>query len=533
MCECDIPSLGVFIREVITDKQGKQQTNIYFNPSQVMVEEGKLIKSYIKKYDPNRKENEKQILRGELNLGRCAEVCNTSPRFCRKKFCSFLVKSIEIVIHGFKTNSIKYNIKGWQPSIISKIFVLSQTRKVSSKGANNISLLESDPYQILNYALDKNQQQNTSAVTTMNKTLNGLPFISQNLGNFQSNHDIIGAHRIQKEARQDQILQMQHKKQINQLFSQTDKQIENEKNIEQLKLQEQYDLEERQRILQQRSQLRKSLIDQKEQKKLEQSMERDQNKKFEYQFPFHEMPQGHTRSKTLNKTFNITQRDIESNLPLQHGIQEVQHAYRLLKDSHRQVTDKEASQRVVINLDQLRLQKLREKELFQQKLKEGRTQYEITEQAKRSNLHQTQEVLKQQIKANQQMRQQQKYFDKSYTSGIQWMDSPDQKNTFNNFGPNENPERLEFHNLKEKMDKDFIREQLRQQIRDNELKRKAQNSDMMNYGKQLNELAIGMNEKERERQKAKKDIQFNTLKKAWEEQRKQKEELNKIENIFK
>lgn len=43
-----------------------------------MIEEAKMIKSYIKKYDPNKKENEKKVLKGELNLGRCAEVCSTN-----------------------------------------------------------------------------------------------------------------------------------------------------------------------------------------------------------------------------------------------------------------------------------------------------------------------------------------------------------------------------------------------------------------------------------------------------------------------
>lgn len=38
------------------------------------------------------------------------------------------------------------------------------------------------------------------------------------------------------------------------------------------------------------------------------------------------------------------------------------------------------------------------------------------------------------------------------------MDSPNQMNTFNNFGPDENPERVEYYQNKSMKDKEVIRE---------------------------------------------------------------------------
>lgn len=56
------------------------------------------------------------------------------------------------------------------------------------------------------------------------------------------------------------------------------------------------------------------------------------------------------------------------------------------------------------------------------------------------------------------MKIKQSKFEKSYTSGFQWMDAVNQKDTFNNFGPNESPERVEFETRKALYDKQFIRE---------------------------------------------------------------------------
>lgn len=93
MAECDIPSFGTFIREsnrlranatpihqvnIANTKNSQSTVDIYFNPCSVMVEESKMIRSYVKRNDSKKEDAEKSILRTELNLGRCAEVCNTS-----------------------------------------------------------------------------------------------------------------------------------------------------------------------------------------------------------------------------------------------------------------------------------------------------------------------------------------------------------------------------------------------------------------------------------------------------------------------
>ena len=95
-------------------------------------------------------------------------------------------------------------------------------------------------------------------------------------------------------------------------------------------------------------------------------MEEQEKKKFSYQFPFHQSSsQGDRRSKTLNQTtIVLSPKDFKKELPLQHDVQETQHVYRLLKDSHREESTLTAQARAVMNLETLKLKKLKEKEEF-------------------------------------------------------------------------------------------------------------------------------------------------------------------------
>ncbi len=113
------------------------------------------------------------------------------------------------------------------------------------------------------------------------------------------------------------------------------------------------------------------------------------------------------------------------------------------------------------------------------------------------------------------------------------MDHDDQPYTFNNFGPVESPERLEYNRRKEQMEKSFIKDKLKEQIRQKQEMRRKELEDTKNYGQKMNELANSMKMKEEERLKKKEELQRDQLKAAWSEQRRQKDELNKIERIFK
>lgn len=73
------------------------------------------------------------------------------------------------------------------------------------------------------------------------------------------------------------------------------------------------------------------------------------------------------------------------------------------------------------------------------------------------------------------------------------MDHEEQTFTFNNYGPVESPERLDYHRRKEVMEKSFIKDKLKQQIREKQDMKKKQQEDSINYGQKLNELANTMN----------------------------------------
>ena len=83
------------------------------------------------------------------------------------------------------------------------------------------------------------------------------------------------------------------------------------------------------------------------------------------------------------------------------------------------------------------------------------------------------------------------------------------------------------------MEKSYIKDKLRQQIKENQERKRKQAEESINYGLKLNELAISMQKKEEDRLKRKDDMQREHLRAAWNEQRKIKEDLQTIEKIFK
>ena len=83
------------------------------------------------------------------------------------------------------------------------------------------------------------------------------------------------------------------------------------------------------------------------------------------------------------------------------------------------------------------------------------------------------------------------------------------------------------------MEKSYIKDKLRQQIKENQERKRKHAEESINYGLKLNELAISMQKKEEDRLKRKDDMQREHLRAAWNEQRKIKEDLQTIEKIFK
>ncbi|CDW86232.1 UNKNOWN [Stylonychia lemnae] len=522
-CEVDIPSIGIFTRE--SDRELKAFIVQYY-PSQQICDEARIIKKgqYVKQGC--------QVLL-DLRLdefpSKILVINNSQQDFVDRSSVHNLIESkrqnhYESSSKRSASPALSSRSSIWQSKLDTPKTMSSQTRKAASRGAGGLSQFESDPYFIINLAMTKQAQQN------LNNSV-ALPNITINLGNFVSDHKINTFKKLEMDSRIDQVNQAQQQKE-RKVFDKTNEQVVDfQRNQEQIKLQELIELEEKQRQNEQKNTLRQQLIEQRERKKLEQQLEKQLNKQFDYQFPFHDKP-NHGRAKTLQENLKVNQDDFIKKLPLQHDIQETQHAYRLLKDQHREETDKLATDRVQINLEQLKQQKLREKDVFHRQIYDYHQQEQFVQQARKQNLIETKDTLKEQIKATKTMRENQKLFENSFTSGVQWMDSQDMSKTFNNFGPDEKPERVQYYNIKAQFDKELIREHLKKQMKDKELAKKSQDQDYLDYGRTLNELANQMNRQEQERQKNKQQTQFQQLRQAWDEQKKQKEDLKIVEKIF-
>ena len=100
---------------------------------------------------------------------------------------------------------------------------------------------------------------------------------------------------------------------------------------------------------------------------------------------------------------------------------------------------------------------------------------------------------------------------KSFSSGVKFMETPNQRHTFGNFGPDESPERVENSIQKRELEKSVIMAELKRQIQRNNEARIKEKQDDDRYGRKLNMMTKEMLAKEQERHLKQKEMHYQLL----------------------
>jgi hypothetical protein len=99
-------------------------------------------------------------------------------------------------------------------------------------------------------------------------------------------------------------------------------------------------------------------------------------------------------------------------------------------------------------------------------------------------------------------------------------------------GPDDSPERMGYLTQKKEQQTSLIRETLNRQIKENKMRKRQEKESDDAYGQKLGHMALIMQNQEIERQRKQREMHFQQLTRQWDELKKNKEEIDLIEKIY-
>lgn len=240
---------------------------------------------------------------------------------------------------------------------------------------------------------------------------------------------------------------------------------------------------------------------------------------FNYQFPFNDdqTPFLITPKRGLNgRTLTV---DLPKELPLQFDLQAPQYAHRVLQDRHKPEALADAQARQRAELERLRLAKLQERDSFAQRQLEQRRESEIKLQLRQAAQAANLTLLEAQRRGDRQRQEEEARAERSQAGVC--------------FGPNESPERVAQFRSKRAQDRSTVRELLQRQIRENQERREQEREQDLIYGQKLGQMAMTMQARDQALRAKKRQMHSEAMTRHWDEMRQTRQELTRIERIFK